>query len=528
MSPPSNDPRAPKGHAPQERPRLDRTILERETVEFVPPAPPARSVTTFGLAPMVTQPFAAFAPPPSAPATANAPPGVPAARADAQPVMRSQPAAQVSVGRVQGIGHQPPSAVTPPAEAAPTPPQSFDRTFIASGHRPLVDPRVPGARPLVPAYPSQPYTSQPPASAPAASAPYASQPPASAPAASTPYASQPPASAPAASTPYASQPQARADAGNVFAEQRSSVHEAVVREQQPPAARQQTPLPRDYEPLRSPQQAPTTCVDVSELLRYPVPMPEVRLDEDSSTAWSGPMVEAARYTPQPRHRPQVQSAEPTHKDLGQLEPRLRRNTPSAPSDGDDIDVDRVLGRSNKKVPLLAGAVAIALGLLAVSLYVKHTRDDAAAALAAAPVAAPLSADPTTSSVGAPTLPEQEPDQEPPPPRRAREARQPAPEELPAQDQELRGGREAAPETQHDATTDQAPAVHTAAGGVTAKSAAALYINGQYKEALAEYQLLARAYPKQQVYSELARILRRKLIETCMRTQPNRREQCKSM
>jgi hypothetical protein len=83
-------------------------------------------------------------------------------------------------------------------------------------------------------------------------------------------------------------------------------------------------------------------------------------------------------------------------------------------------------------------------------------------------------------------------------------------------------REVAPEA------DKPPVVHTSTGGVSAGSAATLYINGQYKEALAEYQLLSRAYPKQPVYRELARILRRKLIETCMRTQPNRREQCKTM
>ena len=82
--------------------------------------------------------------------------------------------------------------------------------------------------------------------------------------------------------------------------------------------------------------------------------------------------------------------------------------------------------------------------------------------------------------------------------------------------------------QEPPAAEDAPAAHTTPGGVTASSAAALYINGQYKEALAEYQLLGRAHPKQHVYVELARILRRKLIETCMRTQPHRREQCKTL
>jgi hypothetical protein len=66
------------------------------------------------------------------------------------------------------------------------------------------------------------------------------------------------------------------------------------------------------------------------------------------------------------------------------------------------------------------------------------------------------------------------------------------------------------------------------GGATQQSAAALYTKGQYKEALAEYRMLASTYPDQKVYAEFARILKRKLFDSCVRTQPNRREQCKQL
>jgi hypothetical protein len=66
------------------------------------------------------------------------------------------------------------------------------------------------------------------------------------------------------------------------------------------------------------------------------------------------------------------------------------------------------------------------------------------------------------------------------------------------------------------------------GGATQQTAAALYLKGQYKEALAEYRLLASAHPEQKAYGEFARILKRKLFDTCVRTQPNRREQCKQL
>jgi hypothetical protein len=85
---------------------------------------------------------------------------------------------------------------------------------------------------------------------------------------------------------------------------------------------------------------------------------------------------------------------------------------------------------------------------------------------------------------------------------------------------------AAPPPQPEPARPAEPAA--AQGGVTERSAATLYINGKYKEAHAEYLLLAQAHPKQRVYAELARILRRRLIETCVRTQPHRREQCREL
>lgn len=73
-----------------------------------------------------------------------------------------------------------------------------------------------------------------------------------------------------------------------------------------------------------------------------------------------------------------------------------------------------------------------------------------------------------------------------------------------------------------------PAARAEHVSATPERAAILYIEGKYKQALAEYRLLAAAYPSQKVYSELARILKRKIVDTCLRTQPNRREQCKTL
>lgn len=63
------------------------------------------------------------------------------------------------------------------------------------------------------------------------------------------------------------------------------------------------------------------------------------------------------------------------------------------------------------------------------------------------------------------------------------------------------------------------------GNPTPQSAAMLYINGNHKDALTEYRLLARMHPEQTVYAELARILRGKLYRSCIRTQPHRRDEC---
>ena len=59
-------------------------------------------------------------------------------------------------------------------------------------------------------------------------------------------------------------------------------------------------------------------------------------------------------------------------------------------------------------------------------------------------------------------------------------------------------------------------------------AAELYIAGRYKEALAEYRMLAISHPKQKIYGDFARILRRRLVEMCVRTQPHRQTECNQL
>jgi hypothetical protein len=59
-------------------------------------------------------------------------------------------------------------------------------------------------------------------------------------------------------------------------------------------------------------------------------------------------------------------------------------------------------------------------------------------------------------------------------------------------------------------------------------AAELYVEGRFKEALAEYRMLATFHPEQRIYADFARILRRRLVETCIRTQPHRQTECNQL
>lgn len=60
------------------------------------------------------------------------------------------------------------------------------------------------------------------------------------------------------------------------------------------------------------------------------------------------------------------------------------------------------------------------------------------------------------------------------------------------------------------------------------TAAELYIAGRYKEALAEYRTLATLNPDVHAYTQFARILRRRLVEICVRTQPHRQTECEQL
>ena len=59
-------------------------------------------------------------------------------------------------------------------------------------------------------------------------------------------------------------------------------------------------------------------------------------------------------------------------------------------------------------------------------------------------------------------------------------------------------------------------------------AVALYAEGRYKEALAEYRMLGILYPKEKIYADIARILRHRLVDTCIRTQPHREAECNQL
>jgi hypothetical protein len=221
------------------------------------------------------------------------------------------------------------------------------------------------------------------------------------------------------------------------------------------------------------QQAMTTMVDIKELVQnHSVHMPEVR-SEDSSSQWATAVAEARERVPEPAARPQPR------RDPHYTDDELGSNPPG----------------KHAKLPRLLAALGLGLALLAASFFFKRAPD---AEVTAAPEA----------QVGAGIPPPQPNDP-------------PAQEHAPAVEQAPPRGHEEPP------PRDQAPAPQVA-GSVTATSAAMLYIHGQYKEALAEYRLLSRAYPREAVYGELARILRRKLIETCLRTQPHRQEQCKEI
>lgn len=257
------------------------------------------------------------------------------------------------------------------------------------------------------------------------------------------------------------------------------------------------------------------------------------------------------------------------------------------SSDDDADVDRVLGRKLSHGKLLIGACALALLFCAGAFYIKASRSEPV--LAAAPATAatqevqrpgaqrqqtrpapvePAPAEPTSegerqlaareaparkADVASATEPTDRDEDESagkaseqipvgsPVPETSAERRRAARHErrqllARAPEGALRHGSqaEATPEPEAEAPAPVQPELAAPAepapvqGGVTERSAAALYINGKYKEAHAEYLLLAQAHPKQRVYVELARILRRRLIETCVRTQPHRREQCREL
>lgn len=459
-------------------PRSDVTQYEYRTSDVAP----KRAHTVFGIAPVVTQPFDAFTDPgaapeqpaPAAPNFASTTrlfaPSIPPQRdaGGSAPTCQAPPvpsAVQVSVVRLQGIGQQ---VVGQPADARPDAAPASQRSAPNFGHTVVAAGHsplnVPAARAPVSAYPTPGEGLRRGPELPAYQAPTPREP------ARSEAAREAPSAAPEPALPV--EP----------ARTRLRTH---VRE----------------------QQAVTTAVDVHKLLqKYPVHMPELGGSTDSSSQWSAPVTEPPISEPR-RPEPERRLA--------------HRERPHFDTD-DKIDTNLVLGIKNPKLPMMIAALVVALGLMAVSFAVKRS---SGGEVAVAPEAAPAS---PAAAAGVPPQQTEPAGQE--------SAQQAAPEQVTAREQsstreqpstrEQRRARKNEPLV-NEAPAGKAPAPH-AAGSVTATSAAALYINGQYKEALAEYRLLSRAYPREAVYGELARILRRKLIDTCLRTQPHRQEQCKEI
>lgn len=253
----------------------------------------------------------------------------------------------------------------------------------------------------------------------------------------------------------------------------------------------------------------TAFVDMRSFVAQRIELPEVGKSDDSAASWqAGAVTEPS-------------APAPLHRELAQRAP-LRSGIES-----DGVDLDTVLGRSSATRLWLFGGCALALLLagLTVLLGGRGPSQEKAVAVVvereSARPAAPLAPERTRAAVAADVPPARGTSQ--------REVSEPEPEPEP----------DAVPEPDERAVSAPAPAPTLApTPGETEGSlentsasperAAILYIGGQYKEALAEYQLLALAAGPRSVYAEVTRILRRKIIDTCRRTQPQRAEQCKAL
>jgi hypothetical protein len=219
-----------------------------------------------------------------------------------------------------------------------------------------------------------------------------------------------------------------------------------------------------------------------------VELPAMGRADDRAAAWS-------------RQVPTQPDASPLRVESAPPSPFRRRDR--ATQAGEAIDVNQLLGRLSGRTLLLVGVCLVVVALAGLSFL--------------APGSTPSSA--RVAGRG-PALPAQSA------PKRKAPAAAVQEQRTGSQQESTTAAARAA--TEAVAATAPPPAKRAEHVSATPQRAAVLYIEGKYREALAEYRLLAAAYPDQRVYAELARILKRKIIDTCVRTQPNRREQCKSI
>lgn len=244
----------------------------------------------------------------------------------------------------------------------------------------------------------------------------------------------------------------------------------------------------------------TAFVDMRQFMGQGVELPAAGRSDDSASSWAA----QAGVVTEPAAPPRA--------------PAVRWARHASSHDGEQIDLNFVLGRRSARGLLLFGSCIVALLLAGLTMFLRAAPSAAPPQQVAAPVRVP-------KRVAAPPAAEVEPsDEHAPSP--ASERGEPTQAAAAADDDAPNPSAErASAATQLPVAEEPAASVGSQRVSATPERAAILYIGGKYKEALAEYTLLAAAYPKQRVYRELARILKRKIIDTCLRTQPTRREQC---
>jgi hypothetical protein len=244
--------------------------------------------------------------------------------------------------------------------------------------------------------------------------------------------------------------------------------------------------------------------------------------------------QAARTTPQPQSEP----AGPL--DHGTAETSDVRGLRLAPED-DQLASARRPTKSRRRALVWLGAVIVAVLCLAASDYRKGGKGSLTAKLVTAVSRLAL---PSASRAAAPTAT----------PKPVRAPRTPAAEQTAplgalgegptaANAKQLTDARDLqADGAAHPEAGKDEPKVAEAVGAAPgtdappvregfsadATTAAELLANGRVREALSEYRVLATLHPELGVYGEIAKILRRRLVNTCKRAQPHRQHECEAL